>query len=75
MTDRVRTLTVILDRDYRDDDAEVLMQSIRLMRGVEDVALGPIVDGSDHIAREVAKTELRKELIDLLHPNWKGTRT
>lgn len=75
MTNRVRALTVVLDRDFRDDDVDVLVQAIRTMRGVETVELGPVVEYQDHMAREVAKSELRKELFDLLHPNWKGTRT
>lgn len=44
MTDRVNTLTVILEHPIRDDDVEPLMDAIRSHRGVLDVKLGE-VDG------------------------------
>lgn len=72
MTDRIRTLTVILDHDVRTDDAEVIIAAIRALRGVEDVVAGPPVgSGSDGIfAREIAKVELRRELLAVLHPHF-----
>jgi len=38
MTDRYATLTVALDHDIRDDDAEHLVNAIKMMRGVADVS-------------------------------------
>ena len=38
MTDRYATLTVALDRDIRDDDAEHLINAIKMMKGVADVS-------------------------------------
>lgn len=63
MTDRVRHLTIVLDRDYRDDDVEHLVAAIRLLRGVSEVVPG-VVDGGRQMARMVAKTELRREIMD-----------
>lgn len=37
MTDRIRTLTVALDHDYRDDDAQAILDAIRMVRGVAAV--------------------------------------
>ena len=37
MTDRIHALTVVLDEDMRIDDAEPLVQAIRMMRHVADV--------------------------------------
>lgn len=37
MTDRVKGLTVILDRDFREDDVEHLVGAIRMLRGVKKV--------------------------------------
>jgi hypothetical protein len=34
MTDRFCGLTVVLDRDYRDDDAKALINAIRQLKGV-----------------------------------------
>lgn len=38
MSDRYFALTVVLEQDIRDDDAEPLIAAIRQMRGVADVA-------------------------------------
>ncbi|TWU51485.1 hypothetical protein Poly59_30770 [Rubripirellula reticaptiva] len=53
MTDRVRTLTVILDDDYRNEDESVgvIMQAIRMVKGVSDVEAGDVVQFEDHAAR------------------------
>ena len=37
MTDRLNALTVSLDRDIRDDDAEVIINAIKAIRGVNGV--------------------------------------
>lgn len=58
MTDRIRTVIVVLDRDYREDDAEPIVKAIRMIKGVASVELS-VVDGVDHMARMVARTELQ----------------
>jgi hypothetical protein len=40
MTDRVQSLTVFLEGDFRDDDVQILVDAISLMRGVARVDLG-----------------------------------
>lgn len=62
MTDRIRTFTVILTEDMRDDDVAVVLSAIRQNRYVADVIPGPAVTMVDHIQREIAKRELRREL-------------
>lgn len=37
MTDRVSGLTVVLDRDYRIDDVETIINAIQMIRGVVKV--------------------------------------
>ena len=37
MTDRLKGCTVVFDRDIRVDDAEHLLDAIRMLRGVIDV--------------------------------------
>ena len=71
MTDRIRTLTVYLDHDCRDDDAEDYVNAIGLMRGVQRVELGPVQTSADYTAREVAKIDLRLALINILAPEGK----
>lgn len=38
MTDRYHALSVCLEKDIRQDDAELLISAIKQMRGVRDVA-------------------------------------
>lgn len=64
MTDRIRTLTVVLDDDYRDDDMEVLKQSIGMLRGVSHVDNGPVMGGNDAINRMVVRDQLCQALIE-----------
>jgi hypothetical protein len=72
MTDRVRTLTVILDTDMRDDDVEWIVNAIRAVKHVADVTTHSV--GGEHLQREIAKSELRQEIMkkiqDLLYPKW-----
>ena len=61
MTDRIRHLTITLERDIRDDDLEPLLLAIRLIRGVAIVE-PHVVQASDHLAREVARAEIQQQL-------------
>ena len=58
MTDRIKGFTVTLDRDFRDDDVEVILNAIKMIRGVANVEPS-IVTGEDHMNRERLKWELR----------------
>lgn len=66
MTDRIRTITVILDQDYREDDAEPILKAIRMVKGVSGATYVP-VGGEDVMARDLAKDELRRELGQQIH--------
>ena len=57
MTDRVRHLTVVLDRDYRTDDLEEIISAIKHIRPVASVK-AHVVEGGDYVNREVVKTEI-----------------
>lgn len=37
MTDRIHALTVVLDRDYRDDDVVDIVLAIKMIKGVASV--------------------------------------
>ena len=67
MTDRFATLTVVLERDFRDDDAESLLTAIRQMRGVLSVT-GNVTDLTAHMAEERARRELGAKLWQVLYP-------
>lgn len=75
MTDRVQTLTVILDDDYRTDDVQMIVDAISMLKGVAGVELGSPVDMNDHLARERALMEIRSELAEFLKPDWLRKKT
>lgn len=67
MADRYNTLTVVLEKDIRDDDAEALLSVIRQLRGVLSVS-GNVADLTAHMAEERAKRELGDKLWQVLYP-------
>ena len=67
MTDRFNSLTVVLEHDVRDDDAEALLSAIRQLRGVLSVS-GNVSDLTAHVAQLRAQQELSKKLWSVLHP-------
>ena len=64
MTDRIRTVIVALDRDYRDDDAQAILDAIRMVRGVAAVG-AEIVDVEAWVSRQQVASEWRSTLIDV----------
>lgn len=65
MTDRIHSLTVILERDMREDDAQRYVDAFLCFRGVAEVR--PNISATDHIiARAQARGELRKVIGDTL---------
>lgn len=65
MSDRYNYLTVILEQDLKDEDAEPLMEAIKQFRGVLNVAMN-ISDSTAWLAEERAKHELRDKLWRIL---------
>jgi len=49
----------------RDDDAQPIINAIRLLKGVIDV-VPHIADPSHHFAVEAAKSEIRNKILELL---------
>lgn len=62
MTDRVKGFIVTLEKDIRIDDVEPLMNAIRMMRGIADVAPS-VTDISDHMAQARVKSEIREKFL------------
>ena len=61
MTDRFNSLTVVLERDIREDDAESLMEAIRHLRGVRSVA-GNVGNIEEHVARARVLHDVKQRL-------------
>ena len=67
MTDRVHSLTVVLDHDIRVDDVETLANAIRMLKGVLNVT-GEVSDMTSYMAEERARHELGGKLLDVIYP-------
>ena len=65
MTDRVRKITVFLDKDYRDDDVEFIKNTIRMIKGVSTVT-HDIVTSNYHMARMSLSVDIKDILIDYI---------
>ena len=68
MTDRIHTLTVVLEKDMREDDAEFLINAIQQLRGVLCVN-GHVSTAQSYMAEERAMHALRKKLWAALYPD------
>jgi hypothetical protein len=66
MTDRVKGFTVTLEKDIRIDDVEVIMQAIRMIRGIADVEPS-ISTSEDHMNRQRIKYELRDKFYKFMN--------
>ena len=65
MTDRFLTLTVLLNEGMREDDAQDIIDAIKMVRGVKAVE-GNVVDIEQWAAITTARIELGRKLIDVL---------
>lgn len=73
MTDRVNGVYVALDKDYRTDDVEKILQAILMIKGVlaasaEDFTVEP----RDWIAERRVREEIYKEIINVIYPKRVG---
>jgi hypothetical protein len=67
MTTRFHALTVVLESDIREDDAEGIIQAIRHIRGVADVT-GEEVTPDLWTAQVRARDELGRKVLDVIYP-------
>lgn len=65
MTNRYNALTVVLETDIREDDAEALIVAIQQLRGVRDVVPN-VADVNSMVAESRARLELLDTLIQLV---------
>lgn len=65
MTDRIHSLIVVFEKEFREDDTQALIDAIQMLRGV--IQVRSIVGTPEHYAaREQAKAELRAQLFGVL---------
>jgi hypothetical protein len=65
MSDRINTITVLLEKDTRLDDCDAILTAIRMTKGVLK-ATPNVADARDWMAEERARNEFRKKLWDAL---------
>lgn len=71
MTDRFNSLTIVLEKDIREDDAHALIQAITMLRGVLSVE-GHVADINAHVAQARVRRELMEGLVKVIHPDKVG---
>jgi hypothetical protein len=67
MSDRIHSFTVVLEDAIHEDSAREIAAAIGIIRGVVDV-VPHVAEGEFYIAREQAKTDLRRQLAEVLFP-------
>jgi len=67
MTDRINSFCVVLEHDYRDDDAESIKTALGMVKGVLSVEPN-ISNHSDYIAESRVRHELTKKLLGVIRP-------
>lgn len=71
MTDRLKGVIVTFDEDIREDDAEAIINAIRMIKCVASVT--PSIRNSDDIMNRMkVKDEFTKDLYDLIK-KWNKT--
>jgi hypothetical protein len=66
MTDRIATLTVFLDEPMREEDAQVVIDAIKMMRRVSRVTKGEPVDMNVHMWQSQYGYDLYREVESVL---------
>lgn len=67
MTDRYHSIAVVLEEDIRDDDAEYILNAIRMIKGV--LSIEPHISNFEsNMAEERAKKEYADKLWNVLYP-------
>ena len=70
MTTRLKGFTITLEKDIREDDVEILIQTLKMIKGV--VSVKPIEsDVTDLMARERVKSEIRDKFWKFYDENLK----
>ena len=65
MTDRINALTVVFEKEIRDDDVQQTIDAILQIKNVLSVDMN-VADAGSYIAHETAKSVIRKKLFEVL---------
>jgi ATP sulfurylase len=68
MTDRLKGVIVTFQNDVREDDAEAILNAIRMIKGV--LSAKPLVsDVNQHMAEQRVRQELGEKLWKVIYPD------
>jgi hypothetical protein len=65
MTDRIHSLTIVLERDIRMDDAQATIAAIEQIKGVLSVTPN-VASIEDHIAFQRVRRELTEKIMEVV---------
>jgi hypothetical protein len=65
MTAKFNSLTIVLENDVREDDAQTLINAILMLKGVLSVE-GNVSSVTDYVAESRVKTEVRNRLFEII---------
>lgn len=68
MTDRIHSITLVLEADLREDDAQSLLAAVRMLKGVISAA-GNVSNITDYIAQARVRLEYGQQLLAIVYPN------
>ena len=68
MADRIKALTVTLERDIRVDDVEPLIAAITQLRGVANV-MAEVANIDTHVAEVRVRQELGQKIMKIIYPD------
>jgi hypothetical protein len=71
MSDRIFSYTVILDGQYKDEDAQAIQEAIEMIKGVSKV-VPKVADMELAFAVDQAKRNLGRDIIELICDKRKG---
>lgn len=74
MTDRIRHLTVTLDKDIREDDVQSIVVAISMVKHVHRVELGEPVGAQDYFARQAVSADLERKLYKVIGETFRPDR-
>lgn len=69
MTDRYMAFTVTLDQDIREDDAEAIINAIKMVKHVRSVK-PHVANWEFHSAVERARIEIYEKVWKAIYPDW-----
>jgi hypothetical protein len=75
MSDRVSTLTIVLDQPMRDsDDLQAVINAIGMVKGVAAVEKGPVANLEDYTWQIQKGTSVYRDVMDLLAEKLMGVK-